>query len=501
LTSGDKNFRPINMRWGPDGSIYLIDWHDQNPCHQAAPDSWDMTHGRIYKIQRKGAKSEPAPDLAKKSTKELVELLKNNNPWTYRTALRLLGERRDRDAAGPLEDLMVKTSDDRQSLRGLWGLHAIGAFDDAVAEKALQNTSPWVRSWAIRLLGEPGKVSDGILKQFADLAKKDSAPQVRLQLASTAQRLRTQDTLPILHSLMSHKDDAKDPCLPLMIWLAYEPRVSAQRNPALEWLKENAVGNPLVMNEIVPRSLRRLVATGKLEDLAASVAFLGEVKDSAVRRKGLEAMVAAFQGRQLDPPPQWKSVLAALSEDKDPEVSRLAGRLAVNFRDVEALRRALATAQDLSKPMRERIDAVHDLGLAYPPDALEPLQRLLKQEKSVDLQCEVCRALCAYDRPEIAKAVLSGWKDFTPTVRTEAVNLLSGRKDWAADLLAAVGKNEVPRTDLNDPAHSRSEGRQAQQANRRRLGQGARHARGTERPNRQDARRPGRKPVVIRARR
>src|SRR5262249_48589688 len=74
LVSGDKNFRPINMRWGPDGSIYVIDWHDQNPCHQAAPDSWDMTHGRIYKIQRKGARNTPPPDLARKSSKELVSL-------------------------------------------------------------------------------------------------------------------------------------------------------------------------------------------------------------------------------------------------------------------------------------------------------------------------------------------------------------------------------------------------------------------------------------------
>src|SRR5262245_62047319 len=59
LVSGDKNFRPINMRWAPDGSIYVIDWHDQNPCHQARPNSWDMTHGRIYKIQRKGNRSKP----------------------------------------------------------------------------------------------------------------------------------------------------------------------------------------------------------------------------------------------------------------------------------------------------------------------------------------------------------------------------------------------------------------------------------------------------------
>ena len=89
LTSGDNNFRPINMRWGPDGSIYLIDWHDQNPCHQAAPDSWDMTHGRIYKIQRAGTKRQPFADLGKLPSRELVELLGKDNPYWYRTALRL----------------------------------------------------------------------------------------------------------------------------------------------------------------------------------------------------------------------------------------------------------------------------------------------------------------------------------------------------------------------------------------------------------------------------
>ncbi len=94
LVSGDKNFRPINMRWGPDGSIYLIDWHDQNPCHQADPGSWDMTHGRIYKIQRTGAKPQPAIDLAKLTNEELIGLLTKDNPYYYRTALRLLNERK-----------------------------------------------------------------------------------------------------------------------------------------------------------------------------------------------------------------------------------------------------------------------------------------------------------------------------------------------------------------------------------------------------------------------
>src|SRR5438445_8404517 len=136
LVSGDKNFRPINLRWGPDGSIYVIDWHDQNPCHQAAPDSWDMTHGRIYKIQRQGARACGAtPDLGKRPSQNLVELLAEDNPWWHRTALRLLSERRDRSVAPALRDLALKSDQEPLALRGLWGLYAVGAFDEDLGQK------------------------------------------------------------------------------------------------------------------------------------------------------------------------------------------------------------------------------------------------------------------------------------------------------------------------------------------------------------------------------
>src|SRR5262249_53355359 len=72
LTCGDKNFRPINMRWGQNGEIYLIDWHDQNPCHQAAAGSWDYEHGRVYRIAPPGVGSKRAPDLARLTSYQLL---------------------------------------------------------------------------------------------------------------------------------------------------------------------------------------------------------------------------------------------------------------------------------------------------------------------------------------------------------------------------------------------------------------------------------------------
>src|SRR5262249_3669654 len=100
LQSGDKNFRPINLRWGPNGEIYCIDWHDQNPCHQAAAGSWDYEHGRVYRIQTKGLKTKKAEDLSKKTNEELAEIMKDPNPYQMRTAFRLLFERDGKFSAG-----------------------------------------------------------------------------------------------------------------------------------------------------------------------------------------------------------------------------------------------------------------------------------------------------------------------------------------------------------------------------------------------------------------
>src|SRR5205085_11043739 len=117
---------------------------------------------------------------------------------------------------------------------------------------------------------------------------------------------------------------------------------------------------PLVTDEIVPRVLRRLVATGAAADLAACVAFLDEVKDPAVRRRALEGLLVALQNQQVDPPAEWKRVFAALTQDGDGDVQRLARRLAVHFRDAEAVRRALATAHDLKRMTEQRLEAIRD---------------------------------------------------------------------------------------------------------------------------------------------
>ena len=233
LVSGDKNFRPINLRWGPDGDIYLIDWHDQNPCHQAKPDNWDYEHGRVYRIQRKGTKTKKAEDLAKKSSRGAGRSCSpTTNPWWYRTALRLLARTAatSRDRAGG----------DRPAIRNVYATAARPlrrmrrrlALDAASTEWVLRQQQALASACeAARLRGSttaarrPG-LSDDRGYDGSELAEcRAGAPKCGCNSPARRSALGEQDTsLPLLHNLMKHKEDANDPVIPLMIWLAYEPR-------------------------------------------------------------------------------------------------------------------------------------------------------------------------------------------------------------------------------------------------------------------------------------
>src|SRR5262249_25890284 len=101
LLANDAWARFINLRYGPDGNVYLIDWYDQQACHRNEPEVWDRSNGRIYKICYRGTNTVTAIDLAKKSDKELVELHHHANDWYVRHARRQLQERAARGALDP----------------------------------------------------------------------------------------------------------------------------------------------------------------------------------------------------------------------------------------------------------------------------------------------------------------------------------------------------------------------------------------------------------------
>jgi len=453
LVSGDKNFRPINLRWGPNGEIYVIDWHDQNPCHQAAAGSWDYEHGRVYRIQKKGAATKKAENLGKRSAVELWNLADDPNPYRARKALELMSERRAEVV--PIIERRFGKDDVDRTLRLFFRVHALygpGSLWPSLVkklndEKHNRAMTPEIRSWIVRISGEAA-VPDDLFHATLELQAKDEfAPEVRLQMAATAKRLgASQDTTSVLHGLMRHTEDAADPAIPVMLWLAYEPKLAAKPQAELAWLQTNAAGNPLITDHILPRAMRRLVATGKADDLAACVAFVGGTTD-AVRLQALEGLAEALKGRVVDMPVGWAALQAKLLADPNERVKRLAATLAVNFRDLAAARRALAVAADPKQSPSQRADAIRMLGPTQLPEAKLALIGMIAE--SGEIGVEALRALAGYDGREIPAAVLGRWKTLPPSHLAEAVNLLGSRREWAKELLAAVATGTVEKTTLN----------------------------------------------------
>src|SRR5262245_46886237 len=221
-------------------------------------------------------------------------------------------------------------------------------------------------------------------------------------------------------------------------------------NDKLAWLKDNAAGNALITDTIVPRAMRRLIATGKREDVGLCVAFIGDVADSGVRAKALDALVSAIGNRTVDAPGEWDAVHVKLEKDTNADVKRLTNSLAVKFKDAEAIHRAMAVAGDSSKQTPERLAALRDLGVVRSQATAPFLLQLVRGKENPELKTEAIRALGGIDVPKIAADLLAEWEKLSPPLRNEVVQILAGRKDWANDLLAAVGSKKVDRTALND---------------------------------------------------
>ena len=79
LSSSDQNFRPSDLRIGPDGALYFIDWH--NPIighmqHNLRDPSRDREHGRIYRVTYEGRDLLKPAKIAGEPIDKLLDLLK-----------------------------------------------------------------------------------------------------------------------------------------------------------------------------------------------------------------------------------------------------------------------------------------------------------------------------------------------------------------------------------------------------------------------------------------
>lgn len=221
-------FRPIDVKMGPDGAIYIADWY--NPIIQHGEVDFrdprrDRTHGRIWRVTAKGRSLVPRIDFTKLSVAELLGQLASAESYARDMARRELFVRGG-DAVRPQIDRWLAGLDPRdpafeqlrlEALRLKQGLDtgSAGDIDAALLSAELAAPDSRARAAACRIVCDWADRLDKPVELLAS-AVDDPAPQVRLEAVRALGVLGGQRAAELaLHAV----DHERDEYLDYSIWL------------------------------------------------------------------------------------------------------------------------------------------------------------------------------------------------------------------------------------------------------------------------------------------
>ncbi len=160
IVSDDPNFRPVDMEFGPDGALYIVDWH--NPLighmqHSARDPNRDHDHGRIYRVTYSDRPLVERAQIAGQSVATLLDLLKSPE---QRTRYRVRRELRGHDAAVVLPAVTawvaaLDKSDpdyDRHRAEALWTTWGQNQVDADLLRACLNAKTSELRAAAVYVL-------------------------------------------------------------------------------------------------------------------------------------------------------------------------------------------------------------------------------------------------------------------------------------------------------------------------------------------------------------
>jgi putative heme-binding domain-containing protein len=442
VTSTDPWFTPVDIKLGPDGALYVADWYDLQCNHYRNHEGQiDKSTGRIYRLKAAGTKPLPPFDLAKLSSAELVTLLGHPNRWQRQTALRLLGDRKDKDMVVQLLANLERTSG-QTALESLWALRQIGIADDRATLTGLQHHNPHVRRWAVRLACDSNQVGSRVLERLVELARTEPEVEVRSQLASSARRLPAQECLKLVRLLLERQADAEDVHIPLLLWWAVEAKIDSDPAAVLALFESPGFWElPLVRSHLSERVMRRFAATGKRQDLFACAKLLKLTPGPDHTKRLMAGFEQALAGRALSDVPQ--ELAEALAQH-----GRFSVALGIRQRKPEALAEALAALESSKADRSKQLQYVQVLGEVAPPQALPVLLRLATRPSDNVLQASALAALEAFDDPKVGAAILDAYRSMTDDVRTAAQSLLTSRKSFARAWLEAIDAGKLDARDV-----------------------------------------------------
>lgn len=158
LRSTNVTFRPIDVRLGPDGALYIADW--SNPIIQHGEVDFrdprrDHEHGRVWRVAMKSGVRSPelgVRDLTRQGNAELLELTLSKSGWAQEQARLVLRQRGAEKVLPELDGWLARQTNPRAKLEAMWLREAFGAPNPALIGRLVTADDPRLRTAAARQL-------------------------------------------------------------------------------------------------------------------------------------------------------------------------------------------------------------------------------------------------------------------------------------------------------------------------------------------------------------
>jgi mono/diheme cytochrome c family protein/glucose/arabinose dehydrogenase len=209
FVSKDLNFRPVDLEFAPDGSLYVVDWQNAligHMQHSARDPLRDHEHGRIYRVTYPGR---PLVTPAKVDGASIADLLENLKLPEYRTRYRTRRELRERDGvevAQAATAWAAKQNDEQHKLEALWVTWGADQINADLLSELLDSKDHRVRAAGVRV----ARFNDHKLDNLFEILSKsagDEHGRVRLEALVGASFLPAAQGLSVIAKVKAKEVD------------------------------------------------------------------------------------------------------------------------------------------------------------------------------------------------------------------------------------------------------------------------------------------------------
>ena len=458
LRAHDFWFFPVDVEFGPDGAMYVLDFYSpivahsdtRGPKHSRAGASVrpDREHyfGRIYRIQNDNAVKLEALDLTKADALGLVKAFTHPNKEVRLNAHRLLMERSDAASAVPALTAMAAGEKFAPArILALWALERFGKLEAQTLQTALTSDDVSVRKSALLVaeaLGEKNKAN-----VVALLNDDDARVRLLALRALSAVTIDQSGATALLATLPKLNDD----------WSRSAALAAASRNPVPIILAALDGGGS--KDSADSESLRSLVSalsegiTSGDDAARLMTAIAAKPADSALGGIILEGLSRGTPGLPSTAPIEALKQLVA-----SPEIGIAANALpfAVAWDHAGALKPAISTRVaallpvigDDKQPESTRAAAIAGLvrARAADPRIVESVLAVLNSKPADPLLLEIVAALAATADPALGKPLVAALPHLSSLGQTALFDALTTRAEWANAVLDAMESKELAPT-------------------------------------------------------